>query len=165
MNKKLIISIVFVCSFFGGIAQETVDTFGVGHGKKIFVNLYVDNKMVKMGSRFEFFFINGSDTFLCKKSGTTIIPSEVKKDTGYRVVFRYKNMSLSFDRISRRMIDADQDITWVFGVDNYPFISHAEVISDDQYKDAAKKKTQRIEYLRLQLMEYGDGRQFVKMIE
>ena len=165
MSKKIIITILFFCSLFPALAQERADSFGVGHGKKIIVNLYIDNKIVKIGHRFMFFFVNGRDTFFCKREGATLIPPQVKEDTGYRVVFRYKSVNLSFDRISRQMIDADQDITWAFGVDNYPFASHAEVISDDQYKDAAKKGIRRIEYLRLRLMEYGDGRQFVKTVE
>jgi hypothetical protein len=61
------------------------------------------------------------------------------------------------------MIFPDQNITWKFGVENRPFSDSMGLLKESEYR--TDKKTRQLQYLQFDLMEYGDGIQFVNKIE
>lgn len=164
-ERNICITMMLVCLIFTCSAQMDQGKFGVGHGKKILVTFFSDGKKVRIDNNFKLFFVNGGDTFRCKIKGIRAIPPEITRDSGYAVFFSYKNYVLTFEKLSRRMISADQDITWVFGIDNYPFHQSLDLLSSEKYKDAIETKVRQIQYLIFNLMEYGDGIQFIKKIQ
>jgi hypothetical protein len=165
MKKIFFTTAAQLCLLFTCLGQINQGNFGVGHGKKILVAFFIDGKQVKIRNHFKLIFVNEKDTFPTAIKGIQAIPQNIEKDTGYRVIFLYKKYVLSFDRITKRMISADQDITWDFGTDNYPFHQNLDILTSENYKSAIEKKVKQIQYLRFDLMEYGDGIQFVKKID
>jgi hypothetical protein len=151
---------MFTCS--GQLNQEN---FGIGHAKKILVSFFLDGKQVRIRNNFKLIFVNEKDTFTCHIKGIQAAPPDIIRDTEYTVIFSYKNYVLSFDKISKRMISADQDITWDFGIDKYPFHQNLDLLSSEDYKAAIETRVKQIQYLQLNLMEYGDGIQFVNKVE
>src|SRR5580700_10459248 len=147
-------------------AQVEHQNFGIGQGKKILVAFFIDGKQIRIRNKFKLFFVNGKDTFATKIRGIRAFPPPIEKDSGYQVFFMFKNYLVSVDKVSRRMISADQDITWDFGIDNYPFHQNLYLLSDDEYRKAlVEKKLKQIQYLKFDLMEYGDGMRIIKKVE
>jgi hypothetical protein len=144
-----------------GQANET-DTANPNN-KKLLVSFVIDDSSINISNQFKMFFINEKDTLRIGVEGNRLILPNLEKDTGYTIVFMFKHYVLSFNRMTKKLITPDQDITWKFGIDNPPFNDLLGLISNEEYK--TNKKIKQIQYFQFDLMEYGDGIQFVHKIE
>ena len=132
--------------------------------KLLLVTLNVEGKTINIKNHFRIFFVNGSDTFNVGVKGNQLILPHFEKDTGYTVTLVYKKYVLSFDRITKRMIFPGQDVTWKFGVDDRPFNEALSIYGPERYK-SIDKAVKRLQYLQFDMMEEGDGIEFIREIK
>ena len=131
--------------------------------KRIFISFEINHNPVKIDNRFKMLFINDKDTQTIKTVGHQRILPSIGKDTGYTIIFIFKRLVLSFAGITRKMIFSDQDVNWIFGIETPPFNKTRGILSYEEYE--TNKKLKQIQYLQFDLMEHGDGREFVHKIE
>ncbi len=132
------------------------------HQKRIKISFSIDDSLINQDNQYTIFISNGSDTL----QTSIIYDNEIKlpainHDSGYAIIFKYKQYEIAFDGLTRRMIIPQQDIEWRFGIDNRPFSRMSGLISPVEEKDTTIKQ---IFYFKLDPMEEGDGIQFIKKI-
>lgn len=142
--------------------KPVAETNSNENNKKLSINFTVDDSIILLHDDFIVFLVNEKDTLhLLSKNNELILPV-LEKDTGYSVTFKYNDYSLSFKGITKRMIFPGQDVEWKFGINNRPFNKLTGLLSDKEYK--SDTNTKELQYLQFNLLEQGDGIQFVNKI-
>jgi hypothetical protein len=127
-----------------------------------YVSFFVDGKKKKIDNRFSFTIIHNKDTIKSRVIGHRLLIPEIADRLDYSVVFKYNKYTLSFDRISKKMLLANQNYTWEFGVDNRPFDESLDLLTSQEYE--SNKTIRQLQYVRIKPMEYGDGLRFINRI-
>jgi hypothetical protein len=86
----------------------------------------------------------------------------LSKDSGYSIRFEFEKYKLTFDNFTKKLITPKQNIEWKFGIDNRPFNNTLGLLPYNEFK--ADTTTKALHYLKYNLLEEGDGVQFVKKI-
>lgn len=128
----------------------------------LYVSFFVDGKKQKIDSRFSFTVTHNKDTIKTRIIGHRLLIPEIVDRLDYSIIFKYSNYTLSFNRISKKMLFPGQNYTWEFGVDNRPFDESLDLMTSQEYE--SDKTTRQLQYLRLIPMEFGDGLRFINMI-
>lgn len=163
MTMRIYLFPVFICLGFACFGQINQKAIVEKNSNKIIVSFVKDDRSINIADKFKLVIKNGNETFKIGIKGNQLILPHLDKDTGYTVIFMYKNVNLVFNRIFKKMLLADQDVTWRFGIDNRPFNDLLGLISNEEYEKNTSIK--QIQYLQLDPMEDGDGIQFVHKIE
>ena len=132
------------------------------NNKKLFVSFTLDDSLIVLNNNFTVSFINDRDTIQTKITKNELSVSNFKTNAVYKVIFKYKKYDLEFKGVSTQMIFPNQDVEWKFGIDNRPFNRLKGVLSDKEYND--DKEILQIQYLQFNMLEQGDGIQFVNKI-
>ena len=132
------------------------------NNKKLFVSFTLDDSLIVLNNNFTVLFINGRDTIQPKITKNELTVSNIKTNTNYKVIFKYKKYDFEFKGITKQMIFPNQDVEWKFGIDNRPFNRLTGLLSDKEYNN--DKEIMQIQYLQFNLLEQGDGIQFVNKI-
>jgi len=132
------------------------------NNKKLFVSFTLDDSLIVLNNNFTVLFINELDTIRPKITRNELSVSNIKVNREYQVIFRYKEYNFGFNGITKQMIFLNQDVEWKFGIDNRPFNRLIGVLSDKEYKN--DKEIMQVQYLQFNLLEQGDGIQFVNKI-
>ncbi len=130
--------------------------------KKLLISFNIDDSTFLLHDDFTVFFINEKDTLHVSSKNNELNLPVLEKETGYSVAFKYKLYSLYFKGITKQMIFPGQDVEWRFGIDNRPFNKLTGLLSDEDYK--IDTETRELQYLQFNLLEQGDGIQFVNKI-
>lgn len=154
--------VMYLIMFFGYSGSGQSVNLKTDTGSKVrYVSFVVDGKKKKVDNRFSFTIVHNKDTIQAKFKGNRLIVPDLEDRLDYTIIFKYKNYSLSFDRISKKMLFPGQNYIWEFGVDNRPFEESLDLMSSGEYKTESSRQLQ---YLRLDPMEFGDGIRFVNRI-
>lgn len=130
--------------------------------KKILISFIEDDSTVTLHDDFTVFFVKVRDTLHLSSINNELTLPMLKNDTGYSVLFKYMGYNLYFKGLTKQMILPGQDVEWKFGVDNRPFNKLTGLLSDEEYTNDIK--TKQLQYLQFNLLEQGDGIQFVNKI-
>lgn len=122
------------------------------------IKYVIDDKVLKLDDNFNFLVINNSDTIKIKHKNNILEIPELDKRDNYKVLFQYKKDKIVFSQLSDKMINPNQKMDWIIGIDNMPFNKSLGLLDLKEY-DASNYK--KLEYLQFDLQEYGDGIQLV----
>ncbi len=159
----IITSLIFFFISCSGQIKEKISGSSDTINKSITIAFMIDETRIDINNNFSLFFANGSDTLHAGIRGTKLVLPNLEKDTEYTVIFKYKYFNLSFNKILKRTILPDQNMEWLFGIENRPFNDSLGLLSYQDFK--TDKKTRQLQYFQFRPQEYGDGIQFVKKIE
>lgn len=132
-------------------------------GKKIVVSFMVDEISIKLKDDFKIYIMNGDETFECPPKDNYIELPTLNKDSGYSIRFEFEKYKLTFDNFTKKLITPKQNIEWRFGIDNRPFNNILGLLPHNEFK--TDTTTKELHYLKYNLLEEGDGVQFVKKIK
>ncbi|PDS22684.1 hypothetical protein [Flavobacterium branchiophilum] len=125
------------------------------------IKYVIDDRVVKLDDNFNFLITNGSDTIKIKhKNNILEIPKLDKKDDS-KVIFQYKKSKIFFGQLSNRMLNPNQKMDWIIGIDNIPFNKSLGLLDLKEYDLSSYQK---LEYLQFDPQEYGDGIQLVNKL-
>ncbi len=166
MKRKWTVIAIILLSLISCIGQpeKTAKVKGNTYKKDIMVSFAVNDSLIVIDNNFEIIFINKADSLrpLIKKNKLQL--PYLKSDKRYIIVFHYKNYKMLFREITKQMIFSGQNVEWKFGIDDKPFKNNYKgLLSEAEYKN--NKRIKAIQYLQFNLLEYGDGIQFVNQIE
>ncbi|THU39747.1 hypothetical protein FAM09_14735 [Niastella caeni] len=160
LKTLILVSIVF-CSCHC-LSQSVGKKVNTSSRNIFYVSFFVDGKEKKIDNRFSFTIVHHDDTIKAKIKGHSILVPEIKDLLDYSIIFKYREYSLSFNRISKKMLFPAQNHTWEFGIDNRPFDESMDLMTSQEYEN--DKTTRQLQYLRIQPMEFGDGLRFINKI-
>lgn len=146
---------IFFIAFFS--CKENNKTIS----NEIIIKFEIDNKKINLNNDFKIYVINKRDTIIVSPNKNKISIPNVLKSNDYHVNFIYKDVKLKFDNFSDNILNPNQETEWVFGIDNCPLDVKKGILYPNEYLDSSIVK---IEYFKLNLMEYGDGIQKVNII-
>ncbi len=154
---KLLILILLICVSCKEKPQKLITSTNT---KKVSVSLIIDDKKVKL-STYKLYCINNQDTldFLKDNNNYLIIPTNLEKNKEYEFIFQYKNTTIKFDKIIGKTVVPNQNIEWLFGIDNKPFNKSLALLTEEEY---GSKSINRVYYWQFNLLEFGDGVIFVR---
>ncbi|MBN8876906.1 MAG: hypothetical protein J0I32_05120 [Sphingobacteriales bacterium] len=146
-----------------GTANQAPTADGISDSKKITVSFTIDDSLINIKDKFQVAISNGNTSEKAIVKGNEISLPELKTDTGYTIIFKYADVSLSFKRVTKKMIVTSQDMEWKFGIDNRPFNNLLGLLSTQEFN--TDKKTRQLQYLTFDPQEHGDGISAVNKIE
>ncbi len=138
------------------------DALGREEGKKIAVSFMIDETSIYLKDDFRIHIVNDAEVLDCSSKNNYIELPGLNKDTGYSIIFEYGKYKLTFDNLTKKIITPKQDIEWKFGIDNRPFNNILGLLPYDEL--TSDSTTKELHYLKYNLLEEGDGVQFVRKI-
>ena len=123
----------------------------------------VDEIFIKLKDDFKVYIINGNEMLNCPSKNNYIDLPTLANDRGYSIAFEYGKYKLTFDNFTKKLITPTQNIEWKFGIDNRPFNNTLGLLPYNEFK--TDTTTKELHYLKYNLLEEGDGIQFVKKIK
>jgi hypothetical protein len=165
-TKMEIKCILFSIIFFSSCATNAQKVIRKSHSnarKNVVVSFSYDGLKQNINNRFVLLVVRNSDTTKATVVQNKFIIKEIEDFLDYVIVFKYKQHTLRFGQISRKMLIPDQDCKWEFGIDKKPFDQSLDLMRPNEY--VTDTITKQLQYFRLQPQEFGDGLLFVNKIE
>ncbi|HEY9006443.1 MAG TPA: hypothetical protein VIM75_09925 [Ohtaekwangia sp.] len=129
--------------------------------KKVGVKFFFEENAISLRDNFSVSIVIDSDTVRCKvnKGGVEIPKAYVNKETPAAIVFETDNQAFTINIPDARSLYPDQDMVWIFGVDQRPFNPVIGALSMEEIQ--ADSITKEVFYLKLDPQESGDGLMFI----
>lgn len=130
--------------------------------KIILVSFKINDEEIIIKDAFDIFFIDNKDTVKSIVKGNEILVLDLQPNKEYSIIFIYEKYKLSFSKITYNMIFPQQNLELDFGIEYPPFVQTRGLLTAKEYED--KVQYNQLQYLQFDVLEYGNGIQFVNKI-
>jgi len=153
---KTIYFSLFWVTIISGCSRRPKEQFK--EQSRVTIKFIIDDSVQRLDNTYRVFLLNNRDTLYTKTKADTVYLPEVQDNKKYDVLFMFQARQLLFKGISGFNILPDQKMLWEIGIDNKPFNYLHGLLLNEEYVRGLYSK---IEYLRFNPQERGDGIQIV----